>query len=272
MLQGVRRGGKSCLGSSCFAFISVVAVDKHFGLLSDETNGLLLDTRAPGASTPDRNSPFIYSQFLKQEDSLSFNHDRGYYTGVLEEADDAILRWYPMYISYARKERALSVNEALVAKGYETYLHLQEVPKDYFGNPREDTFQGPVYNMVFVHAMKIQLKLLKRYAAYCNYMKFITVHPLTTPSTRILWIPDHQMENFIDAAQRPDPLLQRIPLTYNEFIDKVGRAVRIVSGPFAGIEGEIKRIGRHRIVVALLRDARVAVGITHVPPENLVIL
>ena len=249
---------------------SVVAVDKHFRLLGDETSGILTDTRAFGASTPVRSSGLAYSQFLRQEGSLRFDHDEAYYSRLLEEADDAILRWYPMYISYSRRERALSVNDALMAQGYQTYLHLQEVPKDYFGNPREDTLQGPIYNMVFVHAMKIQLKLLKRFAANCNIMKFMTARQhYMTQSTQIIWIPDRQMENFIDAANRPDPLSQRIPLTYNHFIDKEGLAVKIVNGPFTGVEGEIKRINRHRIVVTLLRDARVAVGITHVPPEYL---
>jgi hypothetical protein len=42
-----------------------------------------------------------------------------------------------------------------------------------------------------------------------------------------------------------------------------------MQGPFMGVEGEVKRIGRHRIVVALLREAQVAVGITHIPPAAL---
>lgn len=254
-------------------FITVVAVDKRFGLLNDRTDGILLGTRASSASTPFRNSESAYSTFLRQEGCLRFDHDKAYYSQLLEESDDVILRWYPMYISYSRRERALHVNESLIAQGYETYLHLQEVPKDQFGNPREDTLLGPVYSMVFVHAMKIQLKLLKRFAANCNMMKFMTVqHRFETQATKIIWVPDRQMENFKDAATRPDPESQRIPLTYNEFIHKEGQLVRIVSGPFTGIEGEIKRVGRHRIVVALLREAKVAVGITHVPPENLIFL
>lgn len=251
-------------------FITVVAVDKRFSLLNDETTGIILGTRAQSTSTPSRKSELVYSDFLRQEGSLSFGHDKDYYSQLLEEDDDAILRWYPMYVSYSRKERTLKLNEALMANGYRTYLYLQEAPKDAFGNPVEDTLLGPIYNMVFVHAMKIQLKLLKRYASNCNIMKFMTERQhFIAETTRVIWVPDRQMENFIEASNRPDPLSQRIPLTYNEFIDKEGRAVRILSGPFTGVEGEIKRIGRHKIVVALIRDARVAVGITHVPPEHL---
>ena len=242
-------------------------------MLNNETDGINLGSRASGTSTPVYPLMATYAQFFKQDDSFDFGHDKAYYTGLLEENDDAILRWYPMYISYSRRQRALSINETLISKGYETYLHLQEVPKDQFGNPREDTLLGPLYNMVFVHAMKIQLKLLKRYVANCQSMKFMTMqHHFESQGTKILWVPDKQMQNFRDAATRPDPASQRIPLTYNDFIDKQGQSVRIVDGPFAGIEGEIKRIARNRIVVALLRDARIAIGITHVPPENLVFL
>ena len=242
-------------------------------MLNNETNGILSGTRASSASTPISSIESTYGCFLKQEGSLCFDHEKAYYSRLLEEADDAILRWYPMYISYSSRERALTVNQSLLSKGYETYLHLQEVPKDQFGNPREDTFLGPVYNMVFVHAMKIQLKLLKRFDASCQLMKFMSVkHCFETQATQILWVPDRQMINFRDAATRPDPESQRIPLTYNEFIDKEGQHVKIMRGPFTGIEGEIKRIARHRIVVAILRDAHVALGITHVPPEDLVFI
>lgn len=242
-------------------------------MLNNETTDHLFDTRASSASTPVSSIESTYARFLKQEGCLSFDHQKAYYSRLLEEDDDAILRWYPMYISYSSRDRALNVNESLLSKGYETYLHLQEVPKDQFGNPREDTFLGPVYNMVFVHAMKIQLKLLKRFDAYGQLMKFMSVkHSFETEATKILWVPDKQMVNFRDAATRPDPESQRIPLTYNEFIDKEGQHVKIMRGPFTGIEGEIKRIARHRIVVAILRDAKVAIGITHVPPEDLVFM
>lgn len=235
-------------------FITVVAVYKHFSMLNNETESNLTITRASSTSTPISSSESLYSQFLKQEGSLCFNHDKSYYSQLLEETDDALLRWYPMYISYSREERALSLNKALADKGYETFLHLQ----------------GQMYNIVFVHAMKIQLKLLKRFDTSCQCLKFITVQQrFESQGTKVIWVPDAQMENFIDAATRPDPESQRIPLTYNEFIHKEGKSVRILSGPFAGIEGEIKRIARHRIVVALLRDAKIAIGITHIPPENL---
>jgi hypothetical protein len=249
-------------------------------MLNDETGSNLQDTRALGASTPTHNlggrtdydDPEEHiRKFLMQEGALDFGHKKAYYAHLLEEKDDAFVRWYPMYISYGREKRALDIQEALKLKGYDTYLHLQEVPKDQFGNPREGTLLGPLYSMVFVQAMKIQLKLLKRYAANCNLMKFVTRrNRYGSQDTQIIWVPEKQMENFIKAATCPDPDSQRIPLTYNEFIDREGKKVKIMKGPFTGVEGEIKRVCRHRIVVALLRDVKIAVGITHIPPEDLI--
>ena len=254
-------------------FMTMVAVDKHFSMMNDKADGFLLGTRASGTGTPTLGSELIYSTFLKQDDCFHFDHDKAYYNRLLEEKDDTVLHWYPMYIRYSNRNRALKINETLLAKGYETYLHLQEAPKDGFGNPQEGTLLGPIYNMVFVHAMKIQLKLLKRFVSECNRMIFMTApHSFETSGTEIIWVPDKQMRNFIEAATRPDPESQRIPLTYNEFIKKEGKKVKIMRGPLMGVEGEIKRVGRHRIVVALLRDAQVAVGITHVPPSDMIFL
>jgi len=215
-------------------------------------------------------SDSLMATFMKQQDALRFTIDQHFYAPILEEEDDALYRWYPMYIHYAKQVRAKSLASQLRAQGYDCFLHIQELPRNAFGEVREGAQDRSINNIVFVHAMKIQLKLLKRFNAECSKLKFMSVPPRTIDQARqIVWIPDRQMENFIHSATCPDPLSQRIPLTYNDFIDKVDRRVRIVTGPFEGVEGEVKRINRHRIVVALIRETKTAIGITHVSPEML---
>ena len=46
--------------------------------------------------------------------------------GPLEEADDNILRWYPMRIRFGNTVRALSVRDELQRQGVDNYLHLTE--------------------------------------------------------------------------------------------------------------------------------------------------
>ena len=249
---------------------------KRFCKLAGEINGRLVDTRVRNASTPDYSfQPGLsdLAQFLKRDDALLFHPDKAIYQPILEEVDDTDCHWYPMRISYSQRERALGIRDELTRKGYEVYLHLQDPSTNAFGEIREDQVGHSIYNMVFVRAMKIQLKLLKRFDATCQRMKFMPVKPLDASlPTRILWIPDQQMNDFRDAATRPDPDHQRIILTYKDFLDRPHQKVRILSGPFEGIKGEVVRINRHRIFVALIREAKVAVGITHTPPSNLEIL
>ena len=242
-------------------------------MLNVEANGILTGSRAHGASTPILTHDEAIAEFLKREDSFLFNSDKDFYKPILEEIDDADYHWYPMRISYSRRDRAIGIRDELTEKGFDNYLHLLEPPRNAFGEVKEGYLGGPVYNIVFVHAMKIQLKLLKRYNPTCNKMKFMCVRPLDTPmSSKILWIPDRQMEEFRDAATRPDPKAQRRVLSWNELLERPHRKVRIISGPFEGVRGELVRISGNRIVVSLLSSAKVAVGIMYQPPENLELL
>ena len=246
---------------------------KRFCKLAGEINGRFNDTRVLNAGTPNYIVQPALAQFFKRQDALSFQPDKTVYQPILEEADDTDFHWYPMRISYAQRERALGIRDELARQGYEVYLHLQDPSCNAFGEVREDNSRYSIYNMVFVRAMKIQLKLLKRFDAVCSRMKFIPVKSFdATLPKRILWIPDQQMNDFRDAATRPDPDQQRINLTYQDFLDRPHQKVRILSGPFEGLKGEVVRINRHRIFVALIREAKVAVGITHTPPSNLEIL
>ena len=240
--------------------------------MSNESEKPVIATCVPGTSTPIFISDPDPLQLLHKDEFLLFHNDGSLYRDLREEADDDQLHWYPMRITYARRKPPDDVNNELRNKGYDTYLYVQPPVINDYGRMLINE-NAPVYGLVFVRAMKIQLKLLKRFDPTCHIMQFMAVRPRDiTQSTTIIWVPDRQMENFISAATCLDPLAQRIPLTYSDFIDKQDRRVRILSGPFAGIEGEVKRIQRNRIVVALIREARVALGITHIAPENLLLL
>ncbi len=225
----------------------------------------ILSTRVTGASTPSF-VPLPSERFyipLRAADKIN--------PRFLVETDDSLLRWYPMRIRYSREKRACDIRDELTSLGYSTYLHIQ--PQEYLHGRKLPQTSPSLFNIIFVQAMKVQLKLLKQFSRPCSSMQFWHVKPLDPQEqTRILWIPDRQMQAFIDSATRPDPYNQRIPLTYSDFIDKQDRRVRILCGPFAGVEGEVKRIGHRRIVVSLLRDTQTAIGICNVAPEHLQLL
>ena len=195
--------------------------------------------------------------------------DTGTPTYVIEEADDALVRWYPLRIRFGNPKRAMQVRDELRRQDVTTYLHMehQEVAHD---DQLQHEMLPAVNNLIFVHAMKGRVKLLKRQNQICQHLQFIAKPALDNPErSEIIYVPDRQMENFIKAETLPDPYQQRIALTWSDFLGQEHRRVRIMQGPFMGVEGEVKRIGHHRIVVALLREAQVAVGITHVSPAAL---
>ena len=195
--------------------------------------------------------------------------DTGTPTYVIEEADDALVRWYPLRIRFSNPKRAMQVRDELRRQDVTTYLHMehQEVAHD---DQLQHEMLPAVNNLIFVHAMKGRVKLLKRQNQICQHLQFIAKPALDNPErSEIIYVPDRQMENFIKAETLPDPYQQRIALTWSDFLGQEHRRVRIMQGPFMGVEGEVKRIGHHRIVVALLREAQVAVGITHVSPAVL---
>ena len=195
--------------------------------------------------------------------------DTGTPTYVIEEADDTLVRWYPLRIRFGNPKRAMQVRDELSRQDVTTYLHMehQEVAHD---DQLQHEMLPAVNNLIFVHAMKGRVKLLKRQNQICQHLQFIAKPALDNPErSEIIYVPDRQMENFIKAETLPDPYQQRIALTWSDFLGQEHRRVRIMQGPFMGVEGEVKRIGHHRIVVALLREAQVAVGITHVSPAAL---
>ena len=195
--------------------------------------------------------------------------DTGTPTYVIEEADDTLVRWYPLRIRFGNPKRAMQVRDELRRQDVTTYLHMehQEVAHD---DQLQHEMLPAVNNLIFVHAMKGRVKLLKRQNQICQHLQFIAKPALDNPErSEIIYVPDRQMENFIKVETLPDPYQQRIALTWSDFLGQEHRRVRIMQGPFMGVEGEVKRIGRHRIVVALLREAQVAVGITHVSPAAL---
>ncbi len=187
---------------------------------------------------------------------------------VLEEVDDTIIRWYPLRIRFGNPHRAITIRDELRRQSVTTYLHMlhHEVIEN---NEIQYQMTPAVSNLIFVQTMKGRIKKLKRENKICKALQFIVKPSPSTNQREVLFVPDKQMENFIKAETLPDPYQQRVSLTYTDFIHKEHRKVRIIRGSFLGIEGEIKRIGRHKIVVILIRETHMAIGITHIAPNDL---
>lgn len=167
--------------------------------------------------------------------------------------------WYPMYVKY-RKE--LSVQEALQAEDFHTFIPMKErVLKQ--GN-KVVTLQEPaLHNLIFVYSYRERISWMKMYSRACLPLQYMSRHFLDG-TTEVITISERVMNNFIQAATIDDPAGQRSYLERPISVSDVDRPIRFVSGTFKGIEGIIKRVDKNRaMVIPLLDGLNMKITITH---------
>ena len=220
--------------------------------------------RALGADTP---SCSQVTSLTKAETDGNASAD---YAGLPNlELDDNEVRWYPLNIYHSSSKKAFRIRDAFFEKGFTTYLRLkyQEVIRH---DELQNEAKPVISNLIFVEIKKKIVRALKH-----TDPDFLSVQFMTKPKrsreekSQIIFIPQKEMENFIDAETREDVEGLRIPFEVDEANIKPGRKVRIIRGPFAGITGEIKNFKTHRIVLVRLSDLGLANAITKIPKSDL---
>ena len=173
----------------------------------------------------------------------------GSQTGVsVENAQSETRQWYVLRVSYGRAEKA---NEILKAKGIETYLPLHTIYKEVNGKRKKQ--RVPMLpNCLFVHTTLSTLKTILKSITNKSLITFYYDHFSTTEDGKNppLVVPSNSMDNFIKLTSIDDEhilLIDEINGTY-----KQGDFVRIIEGPFKGIEGRVTKItGQKRVIVEL---------------------
>ena len=173
----------------------------------------------------------------------------GSQTGVsVENAQSETKQWYVLRVSYGRSEKA---NELLKAKGIETHL------------PRHTTYKGvngkrikqrlPLLpNILFAKTTLSVLEQFLKSSPDLNFITFYYDHFNKKPDGKNppLVVPKESMDNFIKLTSIDDEhilLIDKVNGTY-----KQGDYVRIIDGPFKGIEGRVTKItGQKRVIVEL---------------------
>ena len=173
----------------------------------------------------------------------------GSQTGVsVENAQSETKQWYVLRVSYGRAEKA---NELLKAKGIETHL------------PRHTTYKGvngkrikqrlPLLpNFLFAKTTLSVLEQFLKSSSDLNFITFYYDHFNKKPDGKNppLVVPKESMDNFIKLTSIDDEhilLIDEVNGTY-----KQGDYVRIIDGPFKGIEGRVTKItGQKRVIVEL---------------------
>ena len=188
------------------------------------------------------------------------------------ELDDDEVCWYPLLIWHSNPKKAKRIRNALTRKGLTTYLRLR-YSESVINQELTDVATPVLSNLVFVKTQKKVVRYLKNQESDFLSLQFMTKRKKDRyEKASIITVSDRDMEIFINAETRPDPCRQRVVLDYKDYIDKTGRRVQIIRGPFAGIEGEIKHISGHRVVAVKLKDLGLAIGITYVKPADMRLL
>ena len=156
--------------------------------------------------------------------------------------------WFPMRVTYGREVR---VRDFLNSIDVETFLPMTERTRRDGKHIRHERVPA-ISNLIFIHSEKHNIDILKHSRAEAEPLRYMT-RPLRTDDGirhEIIIVPDNQMDDFMHVASAPED--QRTFLTADDLRGKDGASVVISSGPFAGVEGVIKRIkGNRRVVVEI---------------------
>ena len=144
------------------------------------------------------------------------------------------------------------------AKGIETHLPLHTIYKEVNGKRKKQRI--PLLpNFLFANTTLSVLQSILKSSPDLSFITFYYDHFNKKPDGKNppLVVPKESMDNFIKLTSIDDEhilLIDKVNGTY-----KQGDYVRIIDGPFKGIEGRVTKItGQKRVIVELPGICRVA--------------
>ena len=109
---------------------------------------------------------------------------------------------------------------------------------------------------------------MKHNRAELSSLRFMTRPVAERTEWEVFTVPDREMESFMRVASAKKDVEF---LDIARLADRIGKPVRVMDGPFKGVEGTILRIRKNKYVVVKI-EGICAVGITYVPPSQLEML
>lgn len=164
------------------------------------------------------------------------------------------IQWYAMRVTYGRE---LKLKEHLSVLEVNNFVPMQYKETIKLGQ-RHKKLVPAVHNLIFIQSSREHLDALKKQVDLVTPMRYMIDKATHLP----IIIPERQMNDFIAVAGTLDEQLIYMK-DVNAGIQK-GDRVQIISGKFAGIEGDVLRIKRDRRVVITINGV-VAVATAHIP-------
>lgn len=169
-----------------------------------------------------------------------------------------IVQWFPLRVTYNRE---LRIKECFNRVGIECFVPMRYELEEKDGVPYTKLLPA-IHNLIFVHSTQEVITDLKMRDKAFSPVRYLINR--TKEKHVIMTVPDQEMENFIRVASVEDNSI--FYLGNSNYINRIGRKVRITAGKFKGVEGIIKRIKRNRHVVVQI-EGIAAVAITFIPSE-----
>ena len=177
--------------------------------------------------------------------------------------------WFPMRVTYSRE---MKVKAELDRLGIECFVPMtyklveSRIHSDSNSHKKSETelrreLVPAINNLIFIRSTQEQISDLKRRNEQLEPLRYMMDHTADEAHT-IMTVPGRQMENFMRVASKTDDSVMF--LDENSIIGKEGMRVRIMGGPFEGVEGVIRRVKRcKRVVVGI--EGVMSVAIAYVP-------
>ena len=157
-------------------------------------------------------------------------------------------RWYVFRVSYGREDKA---SDYLVEDGTYTYVAKKIVEK-YVKGKRKRYLQTLVPNLLFAYTTEEKAGEYVNNTPAISYLSYYYNHFEQDADEKNppLTVSDEEMNRFVLATCNMNKHLLFVQPSQCHF--KGGEQVKVIDGPFAGVEGRVARVaGQQRVVIAL---------------------
>jgi len=156
--------------------------------------------------------------------------------------------WYVFRVSYGRVDKA---SDFLVDDGTYTYIAKKIVEK-FVGGKRKRYLQTLIPNLLFAYTTEAKAEEYVNNTPAISYLSYYYNHFKQDDDQKNppLTVSDKEMGRFVLATSNRNKHLLFVQPSQCHF--KGGEEVRVIDGPFAGVEGSVARVaGQQRVVVSL---------------------
>ena len=173
----------------------------------------------------------------------------------MDKLDSDVVAWYVMRVTY---QRELSAAELLNEMGIENYIPTVRIKiRNEKGVATGWKTEPLVHNYIFIHESYSRIYEIKH--GKLEHLRFVMEKDSKTGRDAAQYVPDKQMQDFIKVVRTigMKPVSPDIDL-------RKGDRVRVVMGPFEGVEGTFIRMpNRHekRVIIKIEGIAAVATAV-----------